>query len=321
MPPHNDHKAIALAGACVGLGLAVLAAALFVLPSGTAAPGAATPPVPLAAAAVTPPAAPGLAASGRSSAASADGGTASKVSEDTSAGAPATGASPLATARSAWERMFARNAVAHVPAQWVSGFYGLYATAQKTFGVNWLLLASIHRQETAFSTSSTTYHGLNFANCCAGPMQFNVTNGPSTTWDRFRAAYRAAPRPADYPHRTARHPSVYDDYDAMMAAGSLLKANGAASDLDAAAWRAAYEYYGGTQVGVEYADQVLARAIGWSQHGFSINQAVDPSLVSAVDAAWGAPVSAQLAADAKAAAREKRRKRHAAAAAAQLAKR
>ena len=59
----------------------------------------------------------------------------------------------------------------------MEGFYPIYATAQSTFGVNWLLLASIHRQESAFSTAPGTYHGLNFAHCCGGPMQFNVTNG------------------------------------------------------------------------------------------------------------------------------------------------
>ena len=59
----------------------------------------------------------------------------------------------------------------------MEGFYPIYATAQSTFGVNWLLIASIHKQESAFSTAPTTYHGLNFAGCCGGPMQFNVTNG------------------------------------------------------------------------------------------------------------------------------------------------
>ncbi len=59
----------------------------------------------------------------------------------------------------------------------MEGFYPIYATAQSTFGVNWLLLASIHKQESAFSTAPGIYHGLNFAHCCGGPMQFNVTNG------------------------------------------------------------------------------------------------------------------------------------------------
>jgi hypothetical protein len=45
---------------------------------------------------------------------------------------------------------------------------------------------------------------------------------------------------------------------------------------------------------VTYADQVLARAIGWSQHGFCINCGLDPTLVAAVHAAYGAPVLAAL---------------------------
>jgi hypothetical protein len=36
----------------------------------------------------------------------------------------------------------------------MAGFYPIYATAQSTFEVNWLLLASIHRQKSAFSTAA-----------------------------------------------------------------------------------------------------------------------------------------------------------------------
>ena len=41
----------------------------------------------------------------------------------------------------------------HISRRWMEGFYPIYATAQRTFGVNWLLIASIHRQEAAFSTA------------------------------------------------------------------------------------------------------------------------------------------------------------------------
>jgi hypothetical protein len=300
MPPHNDHTALAVASACVVLGLAVLAAALFVLPkaSGQGDPAPA-PPVQLAAPALVPsPAAPPPAGTAPAPA------SAPQTAKTKAAAAR----DALTSARGAWEKLFAHNAVAHVPADWVAGYYPLYETAQRTFGVNWLLLASIHRQETAFSTASTTYHGLNFVHCCAGPMQFNVTNGPTTTWELVRSAYRQSERPTDYPHRTAHHPSVYDDYDAMMAAGRLLRSSGAAAALDGAAWRAAYDYYGHDSVGVEYADQVLARAIGWSQKGFSINQTVDQSLLAAVHAAWGAPVEDELARIEQA--RERAQRRH-----------
>ncbi len=204
----------------------------------------------------------------------------------------------LSGQRARWRQLFAANGRAHVAAGWVAGFYPLYERAQDAFGVHWMLLASIHRQETAFSTSASTYHGLNFARCCAGPMQFNVTNGPRTTWKRYREAFRHAARPGSYPHPTARHPSVYDDFDAMMAAGLLLSREGAGTRLDGSAWQAAFDYYGHDLTGVAYADDVLARAIGWSQDGFSINRPVDAGLRAAVDAAWGAPARARLLAGA-----------------------
>jgi hypothetical protein len=127
-------------------------------------------------------------------------------------------------------------------------------------------------------------------------MQFNVTNGPVTTWDLVSDSYRYAARPAAYDHMTAVHPSIYDDFDSIMAAAHLLSADGAGYALDRSAWNAAYDYYGHDASGVIYADQVLARAIGWSQHGFCFNCGVEPSLVQDVHGAYGAPVMLALAA-------------------------
>jgi hypothetical protein len=210
------------------------------------------------------------------------------------------------------QRRFTTNDMTHVPADWVSGFYPIYAQAQRTYGVNWLLIASVHKQETAFSTHPTTYHGLNFANCCAGPMQFNVTNGvrggTGSTWARYKDSGAAARRPASYPHQTRKHPSVYDDFDAIMAAAALLRDNGAGANLDATAWRAAYDYYGHDATGVDYADEVVARAIGWGQKDFCINCGTDATMMSSVDAAWGAPVRNEL--DAAAAAAERAASKH-----------
>jgi hypothetical protein len=93
---------------------------------------------------------------------------------------------------------------------------------------------------------------------------------------------------------TATHPSIYDDFDAIMAAAHLLSADGAGHALDSSAWGAAYDYYGHDLTGVTYADQVLARAIGWSQHGFCIDCPIEPRLLYAVHAAYGAPVAAAL---------------------------
>lgn len=182
--------------------------------------------------------------------------------------------------------------------RWMEGFYPIYATAQGAFGVDWLLIASIHMQETAFSTAPGTYRGLNFAHCCGGPMQFNVTNRPVTTWSLVSDSYMYGTRPAAYDHMTRAHPSIYDDFDSIMAAAHLLSADGAGYLLDGSAWTAAYDYYGHDQEGVAYADEVLARAIGWSQHGFCFDCGVDQRILTAVHAAYGAPVAAALAAPA-----------------------
>jgi hypothetical protein len=195
-------------------------------------------------------------------------------------------------------------------------FMPLYRRASEAFGVNWRLIASIHQQETSFSSAPGTYRGLNFAGCCAGPMQFNVTNGPVSTWERFRDAYRRAARPARYPHQTRKHPSVYDDFDAVMAAGALLQANGAGARLDGSAWLASYHYYGHDFTGLQYASQVLARAVGWSRRGLCVECAVDAQLAARFDASFAAPYRAELVAaerraraEARAKARAKREAR------------
>jgi hypothetical protein len=183
----------------------------------------------------------------------------------------------------------------HITLAWESGYYPIYAVAARTFAVNPLLIASIHKQESAFSTAAGIYHGLNFARCCAGPMQFNVTNGPISTWRRFAGAFRYGTRPATYPHATSVHPSVYDDFDAIMAGAWLLRANGAGAALDGTAWLAAYDYYGNDANGVAYADEVLARAQGWARDAFCVNCGVDQELVAQAYANYGAAAMAALA--------------------------
>jgi hypothetical protein len=267
--PPSERGAWLLATALGALGLAVLLAALTGLIGGsTPAVSAAVPPAVLEAVATPAPATAQSAAHSRA----------------------AIVAGPSSAQQALDARRFVEQTETRILARWMEGFYRIYAEAQSTFGVNWLLLASIHMQETAFSTAPSTYHGLNFAGCCGGPMQFNVTNGPITTWRRVSDSYIHGKRPAAYDHMTAVHPSIYDDFDSIMAAAHLLSADGAGFALDGAAWGAAYDYYGHDPTGVTYADQVLARAIGWSQHGFCINCGVQPGLVEAVHAAYGGPV-------------------------------
>jgi hypothetical protein len=290
--PGREHGPSLLAGALALLGAAVLLAALL-LGGGSSGTQSAKPP-PVMTAATTPTPGPAASASVLRRATRAPYGTRARHRRAEASGArrSAQGVPALPSPRR--QQLFVDRTQTHIPTRWMEGFYPIYAAAQRTFAVNWLLIASIHRQESAFSTAPDTYTGLNFAGCCGGPMQFNVTNRPVPTWRLVSGSYRLARRPASYDHRTARHPSIYDDFDSIMAAAHLLSADGAGYRLDAGAWSAAFDYYGHDATGVGYADQVLARAIGWSQHGFCINCGVDVRLVEAVHAAYGAPVEAAL---------------------------
>jgi hypothetical protein len=201
---------------------------------------------------------------------------------------------------------YRRTTTRHVPSSAEVGFLPLYREAARAFGVSWRLLASVHRQETAFSTVPSTYHGLNAFGCCAGPMQFNLTNGPPSTWDLYRDSFRLGKRPRRYPHRTHRHPSVYDDFDAIMAAGALLRDSGASDLLDRGSWSAAYTYYGHDLFGVGYASQVVARAQGWELNGFCLNCPEDAALVAVLDDVYGVDARRQL----RAAERRRSHKKH-----------
>jgi hypothetical protein len=294
--PPSERGAWLLACALGLIGAGVLAAVLtgIVGRSRSPVPAAAPPPVLLAAA--TPAPGPDASASALAGArAKGEAGAGAISATDgrrygKGRGRSAIVAQPSSTQQHVDATRFVAQTETHIATRWLEGFYPIYATAQSTFGVSWLLIASIHRQESAFSTASTTYHGLNFAGCCGGPMQFNVTNGPVSTWDLVSDSYIYGRRPGAYDHMTATHPSIYDDFDAIMAGAHLLSADGAGYSLDGAAWAAAYDYYGHDATGVTYADEVLARAIGWSQHGFCINCGVEPAIVEAVQAAYGAPV-------------------------------
>ena len=279
------------------LGAVVLALALSgVIGSVASRTSAAAPPPVLA---VTPTPVPGAAVPVSDVTASGAGSRrGGRVASHSGGGAHAIVGDPSATQSRRDLALYEAQTSIHIPEHWIQGFYPIYATAQRTFGVNWLLIASIHKQESAFSTAPSTYQGLNFAGCCGGPMQFNVTNGggrgSESTWALVNDSYRHGARPASYDHMTAKHPSIYDDFDAIMAAAHLLSADGAGDTLDGSAWNAAYDYYGHDATGVTYADQVLARAIGWSQHGFCINCGIEQAMVAAVHAAYGAPVAASL---------------------------
>ena len=75
-------------------------------------------------------------------------------------------------------------------------------------------------EETGFSTHPTTYHGRQLRRLLRRPVPVQRHQRPAV--DLGRPQVRLPPRPPArprYPHPQAPHPSVYDDFDAGMAAG------------------------------------------------------------------------------------------------------
>ena len=119
------------------------------------------------------------------------------------------GGAPLPDARSVGA---SRAALADIP----SDYLAYYITSARTCpALTWQLLAGIGKVETNHGRSSApgVRSGLNRFGCCAGPMQFNLTNGPPSTWDGYR-------QPGD---------SVYDPADAIPAAARKLCNDGLAT--------------------------------------------------------------------------------------------
>jgi hypothetical protein len=94
----------------------------------------------------------------------------------------------------------------------------VWRTRQGSRFVAWAVLAGIGKVESDHGRSSApgVRGGVNRFGCCAGPMQFNLTNGPPSTWDTYGRG------------------SPYDPTDAIPAAARLLRANGAPGQLDQA---------------------------------------------------------------------------------------
>jgi hypothetical protein len=106
-------------------------------------------------------------------------------------------------------------------------------------GLPWAVLAGIGKVETNHGRAQLpgVRSGVNAFGCCAGPMQFNIRNGPPSTWDAY-----------------GRGGNVYDYRDAIPAAALLLCRNGARGGRDLRGAIFAYNHAGW------YVDQVLANA-------------------------------------------------------------
>jgi hypothetical protein len=136
-----------------------------------------------------------------------------------------------------------RTARAEIPASYLA----LYrSSARSCPGLPWGVLAGIGKVETDHGRSPApgVRSGVNAFGCCAGPMQFNIRNGPPSTWDHY-----------------GRGGNVYDPADAIPAAARLLCANGARGgrDLRGAIWAYNHAWW--------YVAQVLALAHAYQAGG------------------------------------------------------
>jgi hypothetical protein len=119
----------------------------------------------------------------------------------------------------------------------------LYQEAWQRYGIDPWILAAIGAIETQHGQSRApgVRSGVNAYGCYAGPMQFNIRNGPPSTWDGFGV---------DGDSDGRRSP--YDPEDAIPAAARYLRAAGAPGD-----YRAALFAYNQADW---YVAQVLAKA-------------------------------------------------------------
>ncbi len=93
-------------------------------------------------------------------------------------------------------------------------FLAAYRAAGKLNGIDWRLLAAIGKNESDHgrSTAAGVQSGLNFADCCSGPMQICTVASCSNTWQHY-----AVDGNGD------GIASVYDPEDSIFAAAALVR--------------------------------------------------------------------------------------------------
>ena len=99
---------------------------------------------------------------------------------------------------------------ADIPARYVA----IYKRAAKSAGIDWRILAAIGKNESDHgrSTAPGVQSGLNFADCCSGPMQICTVTACGKVWQAY-----AVDGDGD------GVASVYDPDDAIFAAAGLVR--------------------------------------------------------------------------------------------------
>jgi hypothetical protein len=133
------------------------------------------------------------------------------------------------------------HAVQDIPARYLE----LYRDAGHRYGVPWPVLAGIGSIETDHGRLDApgVRSGVNRFGCCAGPMQFNLTDGPPSTWARYGVD-----------GNDDRRKDVYDPADAIPSGGNYLRALLRAADGNLSQAVLGYNH------SQAYVNDVLARA-------------------------------------------------------------
>jgi hypothetical protein len=151
-----------------------------------------------------------------------------------------------------------------IPARYLTA----YRTAGRAFAVPWQILAAIGAVETNHGRLDApgVRSGVNRYGCCAGPMQFNLTDGPPSTWQRYGV---------DGDHDGTK--DVYDPEDAIPSAANYVRT--LLRDADGDLRQAIFGY----NHSHAYVNDVLARARDYAD---DISVATD-GCASGVDAPAG----------------------------------
>jgi hypothetical protein len=186
----------------------------------------------------------------------------------------ALGTQPIAPAVDVPGIRASQAAIADIPPDYL----GWYVQAADTCPqLSWQLLAGIGKVETNHGRAQLpgVREGLNSAGCCAGPMQFNLTNGPPSTWQAYA-------KPGDSPYNPA---------DAIPAAARKLCANGLAPTPANRRWNGTTDADPCPQVrgtpaqhralrrynnACWYAHEVLEHAARYTYNQQAVQQANDP---------------------------------------------
>src|SRR4051812_16947731 len=131
-------------------------------------------------------------------------------------------------------------------------YAALYRQAGAADGGPWPVLAAVGAVEVDHGRSQApgVQSGVNAFGCCAGPMQFNLRDGPPSTWQRYRV---------DGNGDDITDP--YDPADAVASAANYLRALLAQAGGDVAVAVRGYNH------SAAYVADVLARARAYSADG------------------------------------------------------